>query len=141
MTIEKLKKTDDEWRALLEPDPFLVLRGAGTERAFNGPYWDLKADGIYVCGACRLPLYQSETKYDSGSGWPSYWAPIEEERVTRKVDKTHGMIRTEALCARCDSHLGHIFPDGPQPTGERHCINGHALTFVAEGDPTPDLVE
>lgn len=139
--IQKIHKTDEEWRALLEPDPYLVLRGSGTERAFNGPYWDSKAAGTYVCGACHLPLYKSETKYDSGSGWPSYWEPIEQERVERKVDKSHGMTRTEALCARCESHLGHIFPDGPPPTGERHCINGHALTFVPEGEDLPKLVE
>lgn len=138
--IDKIEKTDEEWRALLEPDPYLVLRGAGTERAFNGPYWDLKSQGTYVCGACHLPLYSSDTKYDSGSGWPSFWAPIEDERVTRKVDQSHGMVRTEALCARCDSHLGHIFPDGPEPTGERHCINGHALIFVPEGEEFPSLV-
>jgi len=139
--IQKLEKTNDEWQALLDPDPYLVLRGAGTERAFNGPYWDSKAEGTYVCGACHLPLYSSATKFDSGSGWPSYWEPIEESHVTRKVDQSHGMVRTEALCARCESHLGHIFPDGPKPTGERHCINGHALIFVPEGEPMPDLVE
>lgn len=139
--IEKLVKTDAEWRELLAPDPYLVLRGSGTERAFNGPYWDSKAPGIYVCGACHLPLYESKTKYDSGSGWPSYFEPIEQDHVTRKVDNSHGMVRTEALCARCDSHLGHIFPDGPPPTGERHCINGHALIFVPEGEAIPPLVE
>jgi peptide-methionine (R)-S-oxide reductase len=139
--IDKIQKSDEEWRALLEPDPYLVLRGSGTERAFNGPYWDLKSQGTYVCGACHLPLYDSATKYDSGSGWPSFWAPIEDEHVERKVDKSHGMVRTEALCARCGSHLGHIFPDGPKPTGERHCINGHALIFVPEGEELPSLVE
>lgn len=141
MSIEKIHKTDEEWRELLEPDPFLVLRGSGTERAFNGPYWDLKAQGTYVCGACHLALYRSAAKYDSGSGWPSYWEPIEQERVERKVDHSHGMVRTEALCARCGSHLGHIFPDGPEPTGERHCINGHALIFVPEDEEPPSLVE
>ncbi len=138
--IDKISKTDEEWRALLEPDPYLVLRGAGTERAFNGPYWDSKDEGTYVCGACRLPLYSSSAKYDSGSGWPSYWEAVEESHVERKVDRSHGMVRTEALCARCDSHLGHIFPDGPPPTGERHCINGHALIFVPEGEDLPSLV-
>ncbi len=138
--IEKLTKSNEEWRKLLAPDPYEVLRGAGTERAFNGPYWDNKAAGTYVCGACHLPLYDAATKYDSGSGWPSYYAPIEQERVYRKVDSSHGMTRTEAVCARCDSHLGHIFPDGPKPTGERHCINGHALIFVPEGEPMPPLV-
>jgi len=138
---DKIEKTDEEWRALLEPDPYQVLRGAGTERAFNGPYWDLKDTGTYVCGACHLPLYASETKYDSGSGWPSYWAPLEQGHVTRNVDQSHGMVRTEAVCARCESHLGHIFPDGPEPTGERHCINGHALKFVPEGEEAPSLVE
>lgn len=141
MTIEKLSKTDEEWRALLEPDPYQVLRGAGTEQAFNGPYWDSKAAGTYVCGACKLPLYSSATKYDSDSGWPSYWEPMEPENVERKVDENHGMVRTEALCARCGSHLGHIFPDGPEPTGERHCINGHALIFVPEDEVTPDILE
>jgi peptide-methionine (R)-S-oxide reductase len=138
--IDKIHKTDDEWRALLAPDPYLVLRGSGTERAFNGPYWDLKSKGTYVCGACHLPLYHSDTKYDSGSGWPSFWESVAEDRVARKVDQSHGMVRTEALCARCDSHLGHIFPDGPPPTGERHCINGHALIFVPEGEELPSLV-
>lgn len=139
--IQKLTKSNDEWRELLAPDPFEVLRGAGTERAFNGPYWDNKESGTYVCGACHLPLYEAATKYDSGSGWPSYYAPIKDDHVFRKVDTSHGMTRTEALCARCDSHLGHIFPDGPKPTGERHCINGHALVFVPEGEPMPPLVE
>lgn len=138
---QKLIKSNEEWRKLLAPDPYEVLRGAGTERAFNGPYWDSKESGTYVCGACHLPLYQSATKYDSGSGWPSYYAPIDDANVFRKVDVSHGMTRTEAVCARCDSHLGHIFPDGPKPTGERHCINGHALVFVPEGEPMPPLVE
>jgi len=139
--VEKIQKTDDEWRELLAPDPYSVLRGAGTERAFNGPFWDNKETGTYVCGACHLPLYASETKFDSGSGWPSYYAPIDEAHIGEVRDTSHGMIRVEATCARCNSHLGHIFPDGPPPTGLRHCINGHALIFVADGEDLPALVE
>ncbi len=139
--IDKISKTEEEWRALLEPDPYLVLRGSGTERAFNGPHWDLKAQGTYVCGACKLPLYGSDTKYDSGSGWPSYFDAIDQTHIKRIEDRSHGMVRIEAACARCDSHLGHIFPDGPKPTGERHCINGHALIFVPAGSPMPELVD
>ncbi len=128
-TKEKIVKSDAEWRRILTPDQYRVARQQGTERAFTGPYWDEHREGLYRCVSCGEPLFRSETKFDSGTGWPSFYAPVESEAVEEHVDRSHDMVRTEALCARCDAHLGHIFPDGPRPTGLRYCMNGTALKF------------
>jgi peptide-methionine (R)-S-oxide reductase len=120
----------ERWRELLDPLAFRVLREAGTERAFTSKLNANKKDGVYACGGCGLPLFDSATKYDSGTGWPSFWAPIAVDRVGDVVDDTLGMRRTETVCARCGGHLGHVFTDGPRPTGLRYCMNGAALTFV-----------
>lgn len=130
---EKIIKSDAEWRQILTPEQYRVARQQGTERAFTGPYWNEHRAGLYSCVSCGKPLFRSETKFDSGTGWPSFYAPVEADNVEEHVDRTHGMVRTEALCARCDAHLGHIFPDGPRPTGLRYCMNGTALKF--EPDP------
>jgi peptide-methionine (R)-S-oxide reductase len=124
---EKVAKTEEEWRQTLSPEEYRVLREAGTERAFAGKYYATKTPGTYHCAACGNELFSSETKYDSGSGWPSFWAPIPGDRIVTRTDDSHGMSRTEVLCARCGSHLGHVFPDGPKPTGQRYCMNSVAL--------------
>ena len=128
--IEKITKTDEEWKRSLTPEQFRVLRKEGTEMAFTGKYWNYHAAGTYLCAGCGLDLFNSETKFDSGTGWPSYWAPIANDHVREVVDRTHGMERIEAECARCGGHLGHVFDDGPKPTGLRYCMNSASLEFA-----------
>lgn len=127
-----IQKTEEEWKAQLSEMEYYVLRQAGTERAFTGEYWDNHEHGVYLCRACELPLFSSATKFDSGTGWPSFWEPIKEEYVLSKKDTSYGMVRTENVCARCGSHLGHVFDDGPKPTGLRYCMNSVALKFVKQ---------
>ncbi|MCG2633904.1 MAG: peptide-methionine (R)-S-oxide reductase MsrB [Gammaproteobacteria bacterium] len=126
---EKIEKSDDEWRQELSEAEFSVCRMAGTEPPFSGVYYDHKESGHYLCRCCGALLFSSESKYDSGSGWPSYWQPANDDAITTSEDMAHGMRRVEVRCAACDSHLGHVFPDGPQPTGLRYCINSLSLQF------------
>jgi len=125
--MQKITKTDAEWRAQLTDEEYRVTRKHGTERAFTGPYWNSKEEGVFSCKCCGLPLFEASTKFDSGTGWPSFFTSISKENVAERADNTFFMRRTEVLCARCDAHLGHVFPDGPKPTGLRYCMNGHAL--------------
>jgi len=131
---DKIEKTDAEWRDLLTPEQYRVCRQQGTEPAFSGGLYATKAPGRYLCAACGNELFRSAEKFDSGTGWPSFWAPTAEDRVETERDSSHGMARTEVHCSRCGSHLGHVFPDGPRPTGLRYCINSVSLAFDPEGD-------
>ena len=130
---EKVQRTDAEWRALLTPEQFQVLREKGTERAFTGSLYNNHADGLYHCGACDAPLFRSDAKFESGSGWPSFFEPVSPDAVELHEDRTYGMRRVEVTCGTCGSHLGHVFPDGPNPTGQRFCINSASLGFKPDG--------
>ena len=129
MTTTDLPTTEEQWRERLTPEQYEVARRGGTERAFSGAYWDAKDPGVYRCVGCGVELFRSDEKFDSGTGWPSFWAAVDDSRVTRVVDRTLGVTRVEIRCARCDSHLGHVFDDGPQPTGLRYCVNSASLNL------------
>ncbi|GGE95076.1 peptide-methionine (R)-S-oxide reductase MsrB [Stappia taiwanensis] len=129
-----VRKSDAEWQAALTPEQFHVLRRAGTERPFTGPFWDTFHRGRYSCAGCGAPLFHSDTKFDAGCGWPSFFQTVSPDAVTEIEDRSHGMVRTEIRCGACDGHLGHVFPDGPHPTGLRYCMNGTALTFEPATD-------
>jgi peptide-methionine (R)-S-oxide reductase len=128
----RLERSEEEWKKQLSEKAFYVLRQEGTEYAFSGAYWNNHRSGMYACGACGLPLFSSNTKFDSGTGWPSFWQPIDPKMVVENKDTSHGMIRVEVECARCGGHLGHVFDDGPRPTGLRYCINSVSLQFIPE---------
>lgn len=134
---EKMQKKAEEWRQVLTEEQFQVTRQKGTEPAFSGAYWNNHQDGMYVCVCCGQPLFDAKTKFDSGTGWPSFWQPVSEEGVEEKEDRSWFMKRTEVLCSRCNAHLGHVFPDGPKPTGQRFCINSAALKLVSRDEVKP----
>ncbi len=125
----KIEKTEEQWRKELSPEQFQILRQKGTERAFTGEYNNFKDEGVFTCAGCGTPLFESATKYNSGSGWPSFFQPLGPAAVDEHSDRSHGMVRTEVTCANCGGHLGHLFPDGPRPTGQRYCINSASLNF------------
>jgi len=131
---DKIIRSDEEWRRILTADQYRVTRECGTEPPFTGKYYDLKDKGTYLCVACGNELFSSDTKFDSGSGWPSFWAPVSEKGISERADRRLGMVRMEVRCGRCDAHLGHVFEDGPRPTGLRYCINSAALNFAAKED-------
>jgi methionine-R-sulfoxide reductase len=134
ISVPRIVKTDAEWRAQLTAGEFDVARGRGTERPFCGTLLDNKREGVYACVCCRLPLFSSRAKFDSGTGWPSFFQPVAEANVITHEDRSHGMVRAEILCARCDAHLGHVFDDGPRPTGLRFCVNSESLAFTDQAD-------
>lgn len=135
---DKIKKTDAEWKAELSEEQYRVARQKGTERPFTGIFHDSKSEGTYACVCCGQPLFSSATKFDSGTGWPSFYAPVDDDAVATDVDHSHMMVRTEALCSRCDAHLGHVFPDGPEPTGERYCMNSASLKLIPKDENTEE---
>lgn len=131
--MDKIDKTDAEWRQQMTPEQYQVCRQHGTEPAFSGEYWDTKKPGTYLCSGCGEPLFGSQTKFDSGTGWPSFFQPLAQATIAEEADNSHGMLRTEVHCGKCGSHLGHVFPDGPAPTGLRYCINSVSLELEPEG--------